>query len=152
MGYRGLQLASVWAQPAGTNVVHPGAAAFSGASRLVKIKLPNELAFAFNAVKIDTGLPDRRAVFAQLDFEQGFDNAEQTSQHFRCSEVLFDFLLTECIAFFLELFANVGIVPRLRIGKSQRAGGKSAKVGNILLGERPGASGKITQESYNFIG
>ena len=111
---RRLQLVRVRPQPAGAHVVHPGAAAFAGARRLVQIKLTYQNPSAFNAEKLHARLPHGCFVFANRHFKQRFNDFEQTRQHLGRSEILFDFLFAKRIARFLELFGNVRKVPRLR--------------------------------------
>ena len=150
--HRGLQLAGVGAQPAGAHIVHPGAAAFAGAGRLVQVKLADQLAGALDAVELHLGLPHRRCVFGQVHVKQGFDNLEKPFQHFGGGEVLFDFLLAECVTRFFKFFTDVGVVPGLRVAQLQVLGGKGAQVGHVFFGIRTGATGQVAQEADHLFG
>ena len=126
VGDRRLQLAVVGAQPAGAHVVHPGAAALAGARRGVEVELADQLVLAsrvaLDAVELarsgcQTGAWSRR----MRHLEQRLDDLEQAGQHLGRGEVLLDLLLAEGVARFLELLADVGPVPGLRVGEAELA-------------------------------
>ncbi len=89
---------------------------------------------------------ERRYQLADGDFKQGFDDLEEAGQHLGRGEVLFDFLLAEGVARFLELFADVGVVPGLEFGQVQLAGGKGAQVGDVFFGIGAGAAREVAQK------
>ena len=89
-------------------------------------------------VKLHAFIPHRRFVFTNRHIEQGFDDFEQTCQHFGRGEVLFDFLFAERITRFFELFANVRPIPRLWVGQIQVLGGKSTHISQVFFSKRAG--------------
>jgi hypothetical protein len=64
---------------------------------------------------------------ADAHFEQRLDDLEQAGQHLGRGEVLLDLLLAEGVARFLELFADVGPVPGLRVGQAQLLAAKARR-------------------------
>ena len=156
MGHRRLQRAVVGPQPAGAHIVHPGAAAFAGAGGRVEVELPDQLralcGAALNAEELHARVPDRRAVGADRHFEQRLDDLEQASEHLGRGEIGFDLLLAEGVARLLELFADEGPVPGLRVAQAQVLGGKRAHVGQVLLGIRPGFLGQVAQKGHHLLG
>ena len=152
MGYRGLQLAGIRAQPAGTYVVHPGAAALTGTGGLIQVELAYQFAVAFNAVELHRRMPHGGAVAANCHFEQGFDDLEQSCQDLGGREVLLDLLLAEGVARLLELFSNVGPVPGFRRRKTQLSAGKFAHVSHVSFSVRACTVGQVTQEVNDFGG
>ena len=86
---------------------------------LVEVKLADQLAGALDAVELHAGFPYRCRVLPNRNFKQCLHNLEQARQHFGGGEILFDFKFAERIARFLELLADVSVVPGLRIGIAQ---------------------------------
>ena len=152
MGYGGLQLAGIRAQPAGAHVIHPGAAALAGTGGLVQVELAYQFTVAFNAVKLHRGMPHGCAVTANCYLEQRFDDLEQPRQHFGGCEVLLDLLLAEGVACLLELFSNVGPIPGFRRRKTQLRAGKFAHVSHVFFSVRASTVGQVTQEVNDFGG
>jgi len=91
-------------------------------------------------------------VGANLHLKQALHDAKQSFQHLGQRKVGFDFLLAERIARLLELFAQEGPVPRLRIAQLELFGSKGAQVGQIAFGKGAGALRQITQEFNHLRG
>ncbi len=72
------------------------------------------------------------------------DNLEKAGQHLGCREILFDFLFAEGVTLFLELFADVGVIPGLRLLDAHALGGEGAQVCNVFSAIRPGAMCKVS--------
>jgi len=85
-------LYAVAGQTPGTGIIHPGAAALAAARVQVEIELTHQLAVAFDAEKLDVGMPYRRAVGADVDAEQALDQLEQAVDHL----VFGKYCLTSC--------------------------------------------------------
>ena len=151
MGDGRLQLAVVWAQPTGAHIVHPGATAFARTRTRVEVKLANQLASAFDAVKAHAGVPSGRGVGTDADFEQGLHNFEQAGQYLGGGEVGFDVLVAEGVARFFELFADVGPVPGLRVFQFQMLGSEGAHFGHIALSTGAGALGQVAQKRHHVF-
>ena len=138
--------------PAATHIVHPGAAALAVARRGVEVELADELALALQAVKLHGGVPNGRLVALDLHLKQRFDDFEQARQHARRRKVLLDLLLAEGVARFLEFFADVAPVPRLRVGQLQVVARKVAQVLHVLLGKGAGFGGQVAQKGQHLLG
>ena len=156
MGHRRLQLAGVWAQPAGADVVHPGAAALAAAGRRVQVKLPHQLLLsistcALNAVKLHIGVPNRCLVAGDGDVEQGFRNLEQARQHLGQGEVLLDLLFTEGVACLFEFFTNIGPIPSLWVVQAELFFCKFTQVGQVFFGKWACFGGQIAQKTNDCI-
>ena len=151
-----LQRAGVRAQPAGAHIVHPGAAALAAARARVQVKLAHQYAarrrLALYAVKVHAFVPDRGRVLGDDDVKKAFHNLEQAGQHLGQREILFDLLLAEGVARFLELFANKGPVPGLGGVQVQVFGGKGAQLGYVAFGVRAGAFGQVAQKANHRFG
>ena len=156
VGHRRLQLMGVGAQPACAHIVHPGTAALAFACLRVQIELPDQLRAlcgrALDAVELHAGVPDRSFIAADGYFEQGLDNLEQAGQHLGGREVLLELLLAERVAGFLELFADEGPVPGLRVGNAELSLGKGTQIGCILFGIGTGTLCQITQKICDLLG
>ena len=85
------------------------------------------------------------------DLEQGFHNLEQAGQYLRRGEVIFDFLLAECVACFFELFAHKRPVPGLRVGQGQMLGREGAHLSHVFVGKGAGAGGQVAQKAGDFL-
>ncbi len=152
VGHGRLQLASVWAQPAAAHIVHPGAAAFALAGGLVEVELTDQLAVALQAVELHVRVPHGSLVFDDLHVKQVLNDSEQTGEHLGRGEVLFHFLLAEGVARFLELFGDVGPVPRLWVGQAQFLGCKLAQVVPRLFRRRGGPAGPDREKVDDLLG
>ena len=114
VGHRRLQVVVVGAQPAGPDIVHPGAATLAAAGRGIEVELADQLRGAasrirnpLDPVKLHAGVPYRRLIASDRDLEQRLDDLEQAGQHLGCREVLLDLLFAERVTLFLELLADV---------------------------------------------
>ena len=142
----------VRAQPTRANIVHPCAAAFARTRTWVQIKLTHQGASAFNAVELNTFVPDGCGVFADTDFKKRLHNFEQTCQHFGGSEIHLHFLLAESVARFLQLFTDVGPVPSLWVFELELLCGELAQFGYIFFCIGSCSLGKVVQEGHHLGG
>ncbi len=148
---RGLQ-AAVGAAPAPAHVVHPGPGALAGARVGVEVELREQLAAALDAVEAHVGVPGRRAVGADRDFEDRLDDPQQALEHARLGQVLAHFLVAERVARLLEPLAGVGQVPGLQLGDAELGRGVSAQLGEVALGIGARAPRQVTQEAQHLLG
>ena len=157
MGHRRLQLVGVRAQPAGAYIIHPGAASFAISRGRVQVKLAHQfrcsIGFdAFDAVKTHRLMPHRGMVFPDGHFKEGFNDPEQARQYGGQRKILFDFLFVESVAFFLELFTDIGPVPWLWVSQVQMFERISPQVSQILFGKWPRPLGHVTQKIDHMLG
>ena len=96
-------------------------------------------------------MPHRRGVGADRHLEQRLDDVEQAFEHLGLGEVLFDLLIAEGVACFLELFAGVGHVPGLQIAQSELLARKVAQLGQIFFGVGARTSRQISQEVHHLL-
>ncbi len=152
VGHGGLEGAGVGPQPAGADIVHPGTATFAGAGAHVEVELAHQLGTTLDAEELDLRVPHRGSVGADADFEQRFNDVEQPLQHLGCCEVGFDLLFAESVARFLQLFANVGPVPGLRVGQPQVFRRECPHVSQVLFGVGASLGGQVAQEAGDLLG